>query len=145
MNEHETVAFIMMTLTSGVVVIALLIAYYAARKLRSREIVTALEHGRDLPEHKRRRARFGDLRSGILLVAFAVGFGLFLWLVGAGEGTAVFLIPLFLGIGFLINAAMDRRLENADGGDLEPGAGPNRAAASSDRPTSPEPADPAGG
>lgn len=118
MREEEVVAFVMMMFTVGFIFMVFLITRYLRRKLEHREILAAIEHGQPLPlrQQKAKRTPYAnDLRTGTLLVNFAIGFGLFVWLVGGEEATAVALVPLFIGLGYLINAVLGKRLKLDNG------------------------------
>lgn len=130
MSEHEAVAMIFFVAITGLVAVILIVTRYFRRRLESQEAIKALESGQPLPSRKPKRGSFGsDLRSGVLTINFAIGLGLFIWLVDGGrEGIAIAFIPLFIGIGFITSAYLGRRL--GEGGD--------------DRPTPASPSDPRG-
>ena len=122
MREAEAVAIVMLFFTVGFVFTVYLISRYARRKLEHREIMKAIEHGQPLPMRKpaaKRRSYGNDLRTGVLLINFAIGFGLFIWLIHGQEATAVALVPLFIGAGYLINSTLTKRLK-LDNGNGEP-------------------------
>ena len=118
MTENDAIAMVLVFGSMGAVAIFMLYFRYAARKMRSAEIIKALELGKDVPlERAKRRSFLSDLRTGVLLLTFSIGFSLFLYIIGAHEGVAMALIPLFLGLGFLINSALVRRYESDNGSD----------------------------
>lgn len=94
--------------------LAALYTYYRVRKLRTEERLAAIARGvpvpmePDLPHAARSR------RAGILLVAAGLGYSLTFALIARVEPDAMVaaafgLIPLMLGIGFFIDAALVRR------------------------------------
>lgn len=111
MNEADLLAFITVFSLIGLLAIVLMVSRAYTRRLRSQEILKALEMGQELPDVKRPARPFlADLRTGVLLVCFSIGFFLFLAIVGDDGMTAMALIPLFLGLGFAINAILIKRL-----------------------------------
>ncbi len=91
-----------------------LYTYYRVRKLRTEERLAAMARGiavpmePDLPQAARSR------RAGILLVAAGLGYSLCFALIARFEPDALVaaafgVIPLVLGIGFFIDAALVRR------------------------------------
>lgn len=98
--------------------LAALYTYYSVRKLRTEERLAAIARGvnvpmqPDLPEAGRSR------RSGILLTAGAIGYIVTFALIARGEpdawaAAAFGAIPLALGLGFFLDAALIRRDQHA--------------------------------
>jgi len=86
---------ILMTFSS-VVAIVMISLRYKARKLEHEEIMKALEKGQDLPTlevHKKKDAQ-GDLKFGVILLAFGLGFYLF-------ATNSAYAVREVAGIGFI--------------------------------------------
>ena len=121
MREAEAVLMMFMFFTVGFIFMVYMISRYLRRKLEHREILAAIEHGQPLPMRQPKKVKrtpyANDLRTGTLLVNFAIGFALFLWFIDGQEAMAVSFVPLFIGLGYLLNAALTKRLklENGDG------------------------------
>ena len=110
MPEQEAIMLITAFMMTGFVLVVLLIVRYAQRRLRSREMLAALERGQSLPVRpKRQRVYVDDLRTGVLLVSFSAGLFLFIWVIGGEELAAWAFIPLSIGIGYLINARIGKQ------------------------------------
>jgi len=86
---------ILMTFSS-VVAIVMISLRYKARKLEHEEIMKALEKGQDLPtlEIRKQKDAQGDLKFGVILLAFGLGFYLF----ATNSGYAVREVA---GVGFI--------------------------------------------
>lgn len=120
MTENAAITFTtLFTIMGGVATVFLLTRYFA-RRLRSQELIRALETGNELPPERQRHGFESDLRAGIVLVAFAIGLALFVRDVDRESASMAF-IPLFLGVGFLVNAFVVRRLALPETASAEPG------------------------
>ena len=79
-------------------------------------MVSAIEKGADIPLEALNppKPKRDDLRTGIILVALGIGLTLFLYLSeNSVEEAAPGIIPLFIGLGFLVNAALNKKPEVA--------------------------------
>lgn len=77
-------------------------------------MVSAIEKGADIPLEALNppKPKRDDLRTGIILVALGFGLTLFLYLSeNSVEEAAPGIIPLFIGLGFLVNAALNKKPE----------------------------------
>lgn len=112
MNDNEAVAIAIVFIAIACVAAVYLLVRYFSRRLRSQEIIKAIEAGQELPaEPVRRRDFVSELRTGVLFVAFAAGIAAFFALVDRDSMVAG-VIPLFIGIGFLVNAALLRHFRD---------------------------------
>jgi Domain of unknown function (DUF6249) len=94
--------------------IAAMYTYYRVRKLRSEERLAAIARGVSVPMEPELPHAARSRRAGILLVAAGLGYTATFALVARAEPDAMIaaafgLIPLTLGIGFFIDAALVRR------------------------------------
>ncbi|MFZ0285003.1 MAG: DUF6249 domain-containing protein [Terriglobales bacterium] len=94
--------------------IAGMFTYYSVRKLRSQERLAAISRGVDVPMQQELSPTAHSRRSGILLVAGALGYILTFALIGRVEPDAWVagtfgVIPFTVGLGFFIDSAMIRR------------------------------------
>ena len=117
MDELTGLAAVIMFLGMPTAGIAMY-TFYRVRKLRTEERLAAIQRGvsvpmvADLPEAARSR------RSGILLVASAVGYMFTFTLIARVEpdawvAAAFGAIPFTLGLGFFLDSALIRREERA--------------------------------
>jgi hypothetical protein len=88
--------------------------YYRVRKLRTEEKLAAIARGVSVPMEPELSQAARSRRSGILLVAGALGYIITFTLLGRFEPdafkAAVFgVIPLALGLGFFLDSALVRR------------------------------------
>jgi len=88
--------------------------YYRVRKLHTEERLAAIARGVSVPMEPELSQAARSRRSGILLVAAAVGYMITFALIGryesdAGIATAFGIIPLTLGLGFFVDSALVRR------------------------------------
>jgi hypothetical protein len=89
-------------------------AFFLVRKLRTEERLAAIARGVNVPMEPDLSEAARSRRLGILLTAGAVGYMATFGLIGRTEPdawtAAVFgIIPLALGIGFFLDAALIRR------------------------------------
>lgn len=78
-------------------------------------MVSAIEKGADIPMEALNppKPKRDDLRTGIILVFVGLGVALFLYLSDRSmEAAAPGIIPLFVGMGFLVNAALNKKPED---------------------------------
>jgi hypothetical protein len=88
--------------------------YYRVRKLRSEERLAAIARGVDVPMQPELSEAARSRRSGILLVAGALGYIATFVLIGRAEPDAMIaatfgVIPLAIGVGFFVDHALIRR------------------------------------
>lgn len=88
--------------------------YYRVRKLRSEEKLAAIARGAAIPVEPELSQAARSRRAGILLVAGALGYIATFALIGRVESDAWIAaafgaIPLFVGIGYFIDATLVRR------------------------------------
>jgi len=94
--------------------IALMYTYYRVRKLRTEERLAAIARGADAGLQPELSAVAQSRRSGILLTAAALGYMITFALIARVEQDAWIagafgVIPLTLGLGFFLDAALVRR------------------------------------
>ncbi|MBZ5719168.1 MAG: DUF6249 domain-containing protein [Acidobacteriia bacterium] len=94
--------------------IAGMYTYYRVRKLRTEERLAAIARGVSVPMEPELSQAARSRRSGILLVAAAAGYMITFALIGRVEpdawtAAAFGIIPLTLGLGFFVDAALVRR------------------------------------
>jgi len=88
--------------------------YYRVRKLRSEERLAAIQRGVTVPMEPELSETARSRRSGILLVAGAVGYMLAFTIVARYEPDAMIAaafgaIPFTLGLGYFLDSALIRR------------------------------------
>jgi hypothetical protein len=93
---------------------AAMYTFFRVRKLRSEERLAALARGVDVPMQPELSEAARSRRSGILLVAGALGYIATFALIGRVEPDAMIaatfgVIPLAVGIGFFVDHALIRR------------------------------------
>jgi len=98
--------------------LAALYTYYRVRKLRSEERMAAIARGVNVPMQPELSEAARSRRSGILLTAAAIGYIVTFALIArvnydAWEAAAFGAIPLALGVGFFLDAALIRRDQHA--------------------------------
>lgn len=91
-----------------------LYTYYRVRKLRTDERLAAIARGVDIPMAAELSPAAQSRRSGILLVAAALGYMITFALIARVEPDAWIagafgIIPLSVGVGFFLDSAMVRR------------------------------------
>jgi hypothetical protein len=94
--------------------IAGMFTYYSVRKLRSQERLAAIARGVDVPMQQELSPTAHSRRSGILLVAGAMGYMLTFALISRMEPDAWVagtfgIIPFTVGLGFFLDSALIRR------------------------------------
>jgi len=94
--------------------IAGMYTYYCVRKLRSQERLAAIARGVDVPMQAELPPAAHSRRSGILLVAGAIGYMVTFALIGRVEPDAWIagtfgVIPFTVGLGFFLDSALVRR------------------------------------
>jgi hypothetical protein len=93
---------------------AAMYTFFRVRKLRSDERMAAIARGADVPLQADLSEAAHSRRSGILLVAGALGYIATFVLIGREEPDATIaatfgIIPLAVGIGFFVDHALIRR------------------------------------
>ena len=93
---------------------AAMYTFFRVRKLRSEERLAAIARGVDVPMQPELSEAARSRRSGILLVAGAIGYILTFALIGRHEPDAMTaatfgVIPLAIGLGFFVDHALIRR------------------------------------
>jgi hypothetical protein len=93
---------------------AAMYTFFRVRKLRSEERLAAIARGVDVPMQPELSEGARSRRSGILLVAGAIGYIVTFALIGRHEPDAMTaatlgVIPLAIGLGFFIDHALIRR------------------------------------
>jgi hypothetical protein len=98
--------------------LAALYTFYRVRKLRSEERMAAIARGVNVPMQPELTEAARSRRSGILLTTAAIGYIVTFALIArvnydAWEAAAFGAIPLALGLGFFLDAALIRRDQHA--------------------------------
>ena len=93
---------------------AAMYTFFRVRKLRSEERLAAIARGAEIPMQPELSESARSRRSGILLVAGALGYIATFVLIGRVEPDAMIaatfgIIPLAVGIGFFVDHALIRR------------------------------------
>jgi hypothetical protein len=93
---------------------AAMYTFFRVRKLRSEERLAAIARGVEVPMQPELSEAARSRRSGILLVAGAVGYMVTFVLIGRQEPDAMIaamfgVIPLAVGLGFFVDHALIRR------------------------------------
>ena len=88
--------------------------FYRVRKLRTEERLAAIARGVSVPMEPELSQAARSRRSGILLIAGALGYMITFGLIGRTEpdawaAVAFGAIPLSLGLGFFLDSALVRR------------------------------------
>jgi len=94
--------------------LALMYTYYRVRRLRTEERLAAIARGVDIPMQPDLPQAAQSRRSGILLVAGALGYMITFFLISRFEHDALVAvsfgaIPLTVGLGFFLDSALIRR------------------------------------
>jgi hypothetical protein len=93
---------------------AAMYTFFRVRRLRSEERLAAIARGVDVPMQPELSEAARSRRSGILLVAGAIGYIVTFVLIGRTEPDALTaatfgVIPLAVGLGFFVDHALIRR------------------------------------
>jgi hypothetical protein len=111
----DVIGLVAVVLTCGLPVAALY-TYYRVRKLRTEERLAALARGAEIPMEQEMSQFARSLRAGILLVSGGLGFitmfAVIARIVGEPEtlvASAVGILPLAVGIGYFLDAALIHR------------------------------------
>jgi hypothetical protein len=93
---------------------AAMYTFFRVRRLRSEERLAAIARGVDVPMQPELSEAARSRRSGILLVAGAIGYIVTFVLIGRQEPDAMIaatfgVIPLAIGLGFFVDHALIRR------------------------------------
>ena len=111
MNEMTGLVAVMMVFG---IPLAAMYTYYRVRKLRSEEKQAAIARGVSVPIEPELSQAARSRRSGILLVAAAIGYIVTFALIArtdsdAWVAAAFGIIPLCVGVGFFVDATLVRR------------------------------------
>jgi hypothetical protein len=109
----EIIGLVAVTMFFGVP-LAGMYTYYRVRKLRTEEKLAAIARGVSVPLEPELSQAARSRRSGILLVAGALGYMITFALLGRSEpdawtAVAFGAIPLALGLGFFLDSTLVRR------------------------------------
>jgi hypothetical protein len=111
----DFIGLVAVVLTCGLPVAALY-TFYRVRKLRTEERLAALARGTEIPMEPELSQFARSRRSGILLVSGGIGFIITFYLIAriVGEpetmvASAFGVLPLAVGIGYFVDAAMIHR------------------------------------
>ncbi|MGC2768715.1 MAG: DUF6249 domain-containing protein [Candidatus Acidiferrum sp.] len=112
---ENLIGLVAVVLTCGLPVAALY-TYYRVRKLRTEERLAALARGTEIPIEPELSQFARSRRAGILLVSGGLGFMIMFAVIarvlGAQEtlvASAVGILPLAVGIGYFVDAALIHR------------------------------------
>jgi len=113
--DGNMIGLVAVVLTCGIP-LALIYAFYRVRKLRTEERLAALARGAEIPMEPELSQYARSRRAGILLVTGGVGFmtmfAVISRVVGEPEtlvAAAFGILPLAVGIGYFLDAALIRR------------------------------------
>jgi len=111
----DVIGLVAVVLTCGIP-LALMYTYYRVRKLRTEERLAALARGTEIPMEPELSQYARSRRAGILLVSGGVGFILMFAMIArvVGEpqtlvGSAFGILPLAVGLGYFVDAALIHR------------------------------------
>lgn len=111
----ELIGLVAVVLTCGLPVAALY-TYYRVRKLRTEERLAALARGAEIPMEPELSQLARSRRSGILLVSGGLGFMIMFAVIARVVNepdtlvaSAVGILPLAVGIGYFVDAALIHR------------------------------------
>jgi drug/metabolite transporter (DMT)-like permease len=112
-NSMDPVGFTAVVLAFSVP-LALIYAWYRARKLRTEERLAAISKGVSVPIAEELPAHARSRRAAILLTAGGLGYTLTFMLLAryepeAMEAALFGIIPIAIGIGYFIDAVLVRR------------------------------------
>jgi predicted PurR-regulated permease PerM len=86
------------------------------REAKYRVIEKALEHGQTLPEgifeEKKIKRQWSSVRTGIILLTLGIGIFLTFLLIDQKEASFLGIIPIFLGLGFLLIGWIENKKKN---------------------------------
>ena len=110
---NEMTGLVAVTMALGIP-LAAMFTYYRVRKLRSQEKMAAIAHGVSVPMEPEMSQAARSRRSGILLVAAAIGYMATFALIArtdpdAWVAAAFGIIPLCVGVGFFVDSTLVRR------------------------------------
>jgi len=115
--DANIIGLVAVMMTLGIP-LAALYTFYRVRQLRSEERMAAIARGVNVPMQPELSEAARSRRSGILLTAAAMGYIVAFALIArvdydAWEAAAFGAIPLALGLGFFLDAALIRRDQHA--------------------------------
>ena len=86
------------------------------REAKYRVIEKALEHGQTLPEgifeEKKIKRQWSAIRTGIILLTLGIGIFITFLLIDEKETSFLGIIPIFLGLGFLLIGWIENKKKN---------------------------------
>jgi hypothetical protein len=111
--DGNTVGLAAVVMVFGIPMAAMY-TFFRVRKLRSEERLAAIARGVEVPMQPELSEAARSRRSGILLVAGALGYIVTFILIGRQEPDAMIaatfgVIPLAIGLGFFVDHALIRR------------------------------------
>lgn len=111
--EGDVIGLVAVIMIFGIP-LAAMYTYYHVRKLRSEERLAAIARGADVPMQAELSPAAQSRRSGILLIAGALGYMLTFALISRAEPEAWIagtfgVIPFTVGLGFFLDAVLVRR------------------------------------
>jgi hypothetical protein len=111
--DGNVVGFAAVVMVFGIPMAAMY-TFFRVRKLRSEERLAAIARGVEVPMQPELSEAARSRRSGILLVAGALGYIVTFVLIGRQEPDAMIaatfgVIPLAIGLGFFVDHALIRR------------------------------------
>jgi hypothetical protein len=113
--DGTVIGLVAVILTCGIPVAAMY-TYYRVRKLRTEERLAALARGVEIPMEPELSQYAKSRRSGLLLVSGGVGFILMFAMISRAvnepetmAAAAFGILPLAVGIGYFLDAALIRR------------------------------------
>lgn len=110
----ETIAvMIPIVLLFGGVIVAIVAIVAAAKnkELEHKEKIVAMEKGIEYPreEPRERRVHVGRRAAGLVFVGLGLALTIAIWVAAGAIGGVWGLVPLFIGIGLLIAASIDKK------------------------------------
>ncbi len=99
-----------------VIIVLAILRYYSRRQERRNEVMLRLaDKGLPIPPELfiDKQAPASDLRRGVILIAAGIGLAGFFYLVDAGDAMGIGVIPLAIGIGYLVVWAIEKRQAKA--------------------------------
>lgn len=112
--QPETIGVMIpiVALFGGVIIaIVAIIAGAKNKELEHKEKIVAMEKGIELPraEQEERRVHVGRRAAGLVFVGLGISLTIAIWVAAGAIGGVWGLVPLFIGIGLLIAAAIDKK------------------------------------
>jgi hypothetical protein len=115
MNDHDMIGLVAVVLSLGIPM-ALMYTYYRVKKLKADERMAAIARGVAIPFEEPVPPAARSRKAAILLISGAIGFMATFGMIGVIEhepdtwsAAAFGLIPLAVGIGYLLDFTLARR------------------------------------